>query len=62
MTYGHSTRAFIEDGPVEQVAKANAIRSSARSWPALDEARRLQLVEQMLKPANDLIDNFPLAL
>ena len=62
MIYGHSTRAFIEDGPVEQVAKANALRSTARSWRALDEAHRLQLVEQMLKPANDLIDNFPLAL
>ena len=24
MTYGLSTRAFIEDGPVEQVAKADA--------------------------------------
>ena len=35
MAYGLSTRAFIEDGPVEQVAKAEAIRSTARSWRAL---------------------------
>jgi hypothetical protein len=62
MTYGHSTRAFIEDGPVEQVARASATRSSARAWRALDEAHRLQLIEQMLKPANDRIDSFPLAL
>jgi hypothetical protein len=62
MTYGQSTRAFIEDGPVEQVAKADALRSTARSWRTLDRARRLQLVERALSPANDCIDSFPLAL
>jgi hypothetical protein len=62
MAYGHSTRAFIEDGPVEQVAKANAARSTARAWRALDEARRFELVERALLPANDCIDSFPLAL
>jgi hypothetical protein len=62
MTYGHSIRAFIEDGPVEQVARAGALRTSARAWRALDEARRLELVERALVPANDCIDSFPLAL
>jgi hypothetical protein len=62
MTYGHSTRAFIEDGPVEQVAKAEAARSTARAWRALDEAHRLELIELSLKAANDRIDGFPLAL
>jgi hypothetical protein len=62
MTYGHSIRAFIEDGPVDQVAKADALRSTARAWRALDEARRLELVERALSPANDCIDSFPLAL
>jgi hypothetical protein len=62
MTYGHSTRVFLEDGPVEQVAKANALRTSARAWRVLDEARRLELVERILFPANDCIDRFPLAL
>jgi hypothetical protein len=62
MTYGNSIRAFIEDGPVEQVAKAGALRTSARAWRALDEARRLQLVERAHFPANDCIDSFPLAL
>jgi hypothetical protein len=63
MTYGLSTRAFIEDGPVEQVAKAEARRSTARSWLALSEASRLEVVEQALGcPANDFIDSFPLAL
>ena len=62
MTYGHSIRAFIEDGPVEQVARITAARSTARAWRALDEARRLEIVERALSPANDCIDSFPLAL
>jgi hypothetical protein len=61
MTYGHSIRAFIENGPTEQVSKVAALRSTARSWRALDEARRLELVERALCPAND-IDGFPIAL
>lgn len=62
MTYGLSTRAFIEDGPTVQIAKADALRSTARTWRALDEAHRLELIEQALKPANDCIDAFPMAL
>jgi hypothetical protein len=62
MAYGLSTRAFIEDGPVEQVAKAQSTRSSARSWHALSEACRLAIVEQALRAANDRIDGYPLAL
>jgi hypothetical protein len=62
MAYGHSIRAFIENGPVEQVAKITAGRSTARAWRALDEARRLELIERALFPANDCIDDFPLAL
>ena len=62
MTYGLSTRAFIEGGPVEQVAKAGAIRSTARSWRALSEACRLQMVEQAVRAANDRIDAYPVAL
>jgi hypothetical protein len=62
MTYGLSTRAFIEDGPVAQVANADALRSTARSWRALDEAHRIELIEHALRAANDRIDAFPLAL
>ena len=62
MAYGHSPRAFIEDGPVEQVAKADSRRSTARAWRVLDEARRLQLVERALSPANDCIGSYPVAL
>jgi hypothetical protein len=62
MTYGLNTRVFIEDGPTAQVAQADALRSTARAWRALDEARRLALVERALCPANDCIDAFPFAL
>ena len=62
MTYRLSTRAFIEDGPAVQVAQANTLRSTARAWRTLDEARRLELIEKALKPANDCLDAFPLAL
>ena len=62
MAYGHSICAFIENGPVEQVEKIASGRSTARAWRALDEARRLELVERALCPANDCIDAFPLAL
>ena len=62
MAYGLSTRAFIENGPVEQIAKLESLRSTARSWRVLDEASRLALVEQAVRAANDRIDAFPLAL
>ncbi|MEA3079764.1 MAG: hypothetical protein QOF05_1172 [Sphingomonadales bacterium] len=62
MAYGLSTRAFIEDGPVEQVAKAEAMRSTARSWRAMSETCRLAVVEQAVRAANDRIDGYPLAL
>ena len=62
MAYGLSTRAFIEDGPVEQVAKAETMRSTARSWRALSETCRLEVIEQALRPANDRIDGYPIAL
>jgi hypothetical protein len=62
MTYGHSTSAFIENGPTEQVARVEALRSTARAWRALNEARRLELIERALAPANDCLDSFPIAL
>ena len=62
MAYGLSTRAFIENGPEAQVAQADTLRSTARSWRALDEARRLAVIERALAPANDCIDSYPLAL
>jgi hypothetical protein len=63
MTYGLTPRAFIEDGPAVQVMQAEASRSTARSWRGLDPDRRLALIEQALAaPANDLFDEYPIAL
>jgi hypothetical protein len=62
MAYGLSARALIEDEPAEPVANAETVRSTARSWRALSEARRLAAVEQALSAANDLIDGYPAAL
>lgn len=62
MAYGLSTRAFIENGPMEQVAKADSTRSTARSWRVLSEACRIEVIEQALRAANDRIDGYPLAL
>jgi hypothetical protein len=62
MTYGHSIRAFIENGPVEQVARVESGRTTARSWQALSQACRLALVERAIRAANDRIDGYPAAL
>jgi hypothetical protein len=62
MAYGLSTRAFVENGPFEQVAKLDEMRSTARKWRVLDEACRLALVEHAVRAANDRIDAFPFAL
>jgi hypothetical protein len=62
MTYGLSPRAFVEDGPAVLAIQALASRSTARTWRALDPNHRLALVEQALKPANDLVDAYPPAL
>ncbi len=62
MTYGLSPRAFVEDGPEVQAMKVRSTRSTARSWRALDADGRLAAIERALKPANDLIDAYPMAL
>jgi len=62
MAYGLSTRAFVEGGPVEQVAKLDTLRSTARTWHTLSEASRLAVIDRALRVANDRIDSFPIAL
>lgn len=62
MTYGLNTAVFIENGPAARAEQVRLSRSAARSWTLLDRERRLALVERALRPANDLIDGFPLAL
>jgi hypothetical protein len=62
VTYRISPALFIEEGPVADLANARAARSTALIWKLLDEASRLDLVERRLRPANDRIDAYPLAL
>lgn len=64
MAYGLNRRLFVENGPAVTVAEAQSPRSSAvyRAWRASDPECRLALVERALKPANDVIDEYPLAL
>lgn len=61
MTYGLGTRAFVEDGPLDQVALP-ASRSPIRSWRSLSEGCRIELIDQALRTANDRIDGYPIAL
>lgn len=64
MAYGLSRRLFVENGPTVTVAEAQSPRSSAvyRAWRDLNPERRIAIVERALKPANDFIDEYPLAL
>lgn len=62
MTYGLDTAAFVEDGAAVRIERARRSRSTARWWSMIDRERRLALVERALRPANDLIDEYPLAL
>ena len=62
MTYGLSTRVFVENGPAVHAIEARSQRSNGRFWRALDSEHRLALIESALLPANDLIDAYPLAL
>ena len=62
MTYGLKQGASIEGSRAAEAIEAQAPRSTARTWRALDPERRFSLVISALKPANDLIDAYPLAL
>jgi hypothetical protein len=44
------------------VAPTQARPTHPQGWRSLDENRRLALIEYALRPANDLIDAYPLAL
>ena len=65
MTYGIDPGLFVEDGPAIQAAKVATARNPARfgRWRTLTSDHRLKVVEQALKaPANDVFDDFPVAL
>ena len=55
MTYGHR-EALPERG--ERVAATHTLAA----WRGLDPNRRLEMIEGALRPANDLVDAYPLAL
>jgi len=64
MPYGLNPRLFVENGPAIH-AGARARRSSVafRAWRNLDAERRLAIVEEALRPANDEgPDGYPIAL
>lgn len=63
MAYGLSTRAPASSAVVERaLARANGTWGGYQAWRQLDPDHRLELIEQALNPANDGIDDFPLAL
>jgi len=65
MIYGLNPQLFVEDGPALHAASIASARNFARfhHWRGLDSRSRLEAVEQALKqPANDLIDEYPVAL
>ncbi len=62
MTYGLCRSALIEDGAAVRAEVLRRSRTTARSWTILDRDRRLALIERALRPANDRIDSYPLAL
>ena len=63
MTYGLSTCVPTEDALTRQaLARAEGSWGGYQAWRRLNADHRLQLVEKALKPANDLMDPYPLAL
>ena len=64
MIYGLDTRLFVENGAAVKAAEVRRARPTARfrAWQGLDAQSRFQVVEKALKPANDFIDSYPLAL
>jgi len=58
MTYGLEIRL-----PSERATPAPKVRRIGfGAWRSLDSQSRLLMIERELKPANDLIDGYPLAL
>ena len=63
MAYGLSRRAPARNKLVQRaLERASGTWGGYQAWRQLDSDDRLKLVERALKPANDCIDSFPLAL
>lgn len=60
MTYGIDRLVPDDNAAAEPVGARVGIGFAA--WRKLDDQSRLRLVERELKPANDFIDSYPLAL
>jgi hypothetical protein len=64
MSSGQCTRASIEPTALERaLERASGSWGGYQAWRRLDADKRLDLVEKaMCAPANDVIDELPLAL
>jgi hypothetical protein len=64
VTYGQCARASNEPTVVQRaLERASGSWGGYQAWHRLDPESRLDLVEQALSaPANDLVDDLPLAL
>jgi hypothetical protein len=65
MAYSLSPGLFVEDGPAIHAADAAAAMPRMRflAWRRLDPDHRFEAIERALNaPANDLVDDLPLAL
>ena len=63
MTYGHSTRLSAENAAVQRaLVRASGTWGGYQAWRQLDAESRLALVEDALRPANDFVDDLPVAL
>jgi hypothetical protein len=64
MAYGLSTRAPAAASLTQRaLARASATWGDYQAWRQLDSEKRLELIEQALAAtANDVVDDYPLAL
>ena len=67
MLYGNCIRASVEHAAENAaigrgLARASGMWGGYQAWRELEPDKRLRLVERALKPANDRIDQYPLAL
>ena len=62
MPYDLAVNEFIENGPAAMAVRARSAHSTARVWRALDHDHRLAAVETALRPDNDFLDDYPIAL
>jgi hypothetical protein len=63
MAYGLSIRAPARSATVQRALdRASGTWGGYQAWRQLDDESRFELIERALKPANDIVDAYPLAL